>query len=111
VQQATADLRVMLDGGQTQAVRRAVSRMISRIEVKGAKVPGRKLLGPRLYLHGSLSGLLTLAAEKSTRVVAEAGFLPDSYSQRAPLVAAPWVYRTAHQGARQMQRVGVAAWA
>jgi site-specific DNA recombinase len=75
VQQATTDLRVMLEGGQTQAVRRAVSRMITRIDVKGAKVPGRKLLEPRLYLHGNLPGLLTFAAEKSTKVVAGAGFV------------------------------------
>ncbi len=76
VQRAMTDLRVMLEGGQTQAVRRAVSRMITSIEVKGAEVPERKLLEPRLYLHGNLPGLLALAAEKSTRVVAGAGFEP-----------------------------------
>ena len=76
VQRAMTDLRVMLEGGQTQAVRRAVSRMITSIEVKGAAVPERKLLEPRLYLHGNLPGLLTLAAEESTRVVAGAGFEP-----------------------------------
>ena len=75
IQRAVADLRIMLEGGQTQAVRQAVSRIISRIEVKGAAVPERKLLEPRLYLHGNLPGLLTLANEKSTRVVAGAGFV------------------------------------
>ena len=74
VQRAVADLSVMLEGGQTQAVRRAVSRMITRIEVKGAAVPERKLLEPRLHLHGNLPGLLTLAAEKSTKLVAGAGY-------------------------------------
>ncbi len=76
VQHAVADLGIMLEGGQTQAVRRAVSRMITRIEVKGAEVPEHKLLEPRLYLHGNLPGLLTLAAEKSTKLVAGAGFEP-----------------------------------
>jgi hypothetical protein len=76
VQRAMTDLRVMLEGGQTQAVRLAVSRMIASIEVKGAEVPERKLLEPRLYLHGNLPGLLTLAAEKSTELVAGAGFEP-----------------------------------
>jgi len=75
VQSAVADLGVMLEGGQTQAVRRAVSRMITRIEVKGAAVPERKLLEPRLYLHGNLPGLLTLAAEKSTKLVAGACYV------------------------------------
>ncbi len=76
VQRAVADLGTMLEGGQTQAVRRAVSRMITRIEVKGAEVPGRKRPEPRLYLRGNLPGLLTLAAEKSTKLVAGAGFEP-----------------------------------
>ena len=76
VQRAVADLSLMLEGGQTQAMRRAVSRMITRIEVKGAAIPERKLLEPRLYLHGNLPGLLTLAAGKSTKVVAGAGFEP-----------------------------------
>ena len=74
IQRAVADLRIMLEGGQTQAVGRAVSRIVSRIEVKGTEVPGRKLLEPRLYLHGNLPGLLALAAGKSTKLVAEAGF-------------------------------------
>ena len=75
IQRAMTDLRIMLEGGQTQAVRQAVSRMITRIEVKGAAVPERKLLEPRLYLHGNLPGLLTLAAEKSTRAAVGACYV------------------------------------
>ncbi len=75
VQRAMTDLRVMLEGGQTQAVRRAVSRMITNIEVKGAEIPGRKRPEPRLYLHGNLPGLLTLAAGKSTKLVAGACYV------------------------------------
>jgi hypothetical protein len=77
VQGAMADLRIMLEGGQTPVVRRAVSRMISRIEVKGAAVPERKLLEPRLYLRGNLPGLLALAAERSAELGAGAGFVVD----------------------------------
>jgi hypothetical protein len=104
VQRAVADLGIMLEGGQTQAVRRAVSRVITRIEVKGAEVPERKLLEPRLYLHGNLPGLLTLATEESTKLVAGAGFGPDWHSERLPLVAARRVYAPARQGARGMRR-------
>jgi hypothetical protein len=53
-----------------QVARRAVCRMTTSVEVKGAEVPGRKRLEPRLYLHGNLPGLVTLAAEKSTKLVA-----------------------------------------
>ena len=42
--------------------------------MKGCAVPERKLLEPRLYLHGNLPGLLTFAAGESTKVVAGAGF-------------------------------------
>ena len=46
--------------------------MTTRTEVEGGVAPERKLLEPRLYLHGNLPGLLTLAAEKSTKLVAGA---------------------------------------
>jgi hypothetical protein len=104
-----ADLRVMLEGGQMQAVRRAVSRMITSIEVKGAAVPERKLLEPRLCLHGNLAGLLALAAGKSARVVAGVGFVPGSHSEGRPLVAARWVNTPAKQGAGEMRRIDLAA--
>ena len=42
-------------------------------------------------------------------VVAGAVFVPDSYSERVPLVAAHWVYAPARQGAREMRRIGLAA--
>ena len=42
-------------------------------------------------------------------LVTGAGFVPDSYSQRLPLVAARWVYALAMQGAREMRRIGLAA--
>jgi hypothetical protein len=42
-------------------------------------------------------------------VVAGAGFVPDSYSERLPLVAARWVYAPARQGAGHMRRIGLAA--
>jgi hypothetical protein len=45
----------------------------------------------------------------SLDLVAGAGFVPDSYSQRLPLVAAHWVYASANQGAREMKRIGLAA--
>jgi len=40
-------------------------------------------------------------------VVAGAGFVPDSYSERLPLVAAHWIYAPAQQGAREMRRIGL----
>ncbi len=43
------------------------------------------------------------------RLVAGAGFGPDSYSEGRPLVAARWVYTPAKQGARAMRRIGIAA--
>jgi len=42
-------------------------------------------------------------------LVAGAGFVPDSYSEMLPLVAARWVYAPAKQGAREMRRIGLAA--
>jgi len=42
-------------------------------------------------------------------VVAGAGFVPDSYSEFPPLVAARWVYAPAKQGAREMRRIEFAA--
>jgi len=42
-------------------------------------------------------------------MVAGAVFVPDSYCKRLPLVAAYWVYASAKQGAREMQRIGLAA--
>jgi hypothetical protein len=45
----------------------------------------------------------------SLDVVAGAGFVPDSYSEMLPLVAARWVYAPAKQGARETRRIGLAA--
>ena len=42
-------------------------------------------------------------------VVAGAVFVPDSYSERLPLVAARWAYGPGKQGAREMRRIGLAA--
>ena len=42
-------------------------------------------------------------------MVAGAGFVPDSYSEKLPLVAVCWVYAPAQQGAREMRRIGLAA--
>ena len=42
-------------------------------------------------------------------IVAGAGFVPDSYSERRPLVAARWVYAPVRQGAREMRRTGLGA--
>jgi hypothetical protein len=58
----------------TKAVRWAVSRMIPRMEVKGADVPERTLLEPRLHLHGHVPDLRTFAAGKSTELAGAAGF-------------------------------------
>jgi hypothetical protein len=35
-----------------------------------------------------------------------AGFVPDSYSERLPPVAAHWIYAPAQQGAWEMRRIG-----
>ena len=43
------------------------------------------------------------------RLVAGAGFVPDSYSADLPLVAARWVYAPVKQGAREMRRIGLAS--
>ena len=40
-------------------------------------------------------------------VVAGACFVPDWQREKAPLITAHWVYASAMQGAREMQRVGV----
>jgi hypothetical protein len=47
--------------------------------------------------------------DSSLIMVAGAVFVPDSYSQRVPLLAAHWVYGPARQGARGMRRIGLAA--
>jgi hypothetical protein len=51
------------------------------------------------------------SAETGVRIgmVAGAVFVPDANSQRLPLVAARWVYVPVKQGAREMQRIGLAA--
>ena len=41
-------------------------------------------------------------------MVAEAVFVPDSYSEMLPLVAARWVYARVKQGTREMRRIGLA---
>ncbi|MFB3881108.1 MAG: hypothetical protein ACE149_07585 [Armatimonadota bacterium] len=44
-------------------------------------------------------------------MVAEAGFVPDSYyAQRIPLLATRWVYESARQGTKRMHRTCLAAW-
>jgi len=63
------------------------------IRVKGALDRAFELLGPRRQMS----------------LVAGAVFVPDSYSQRLPLVAAHWFYAPAKQGAREMRRIGLAA--
>ena len=42
-------------------------------------------------------------------VVGGAVFIPDSYSEMLPLVAARWAYGPGKQGAGEMRRIGLAA--
>ncbi len=81
-----ADLRTMIDAGEVRAVRRAISRMVKRMDVEGARVPGRKRPEPRLYFRTDFPGLLMLAAEKSGRVVAGACFVAMHSALAAVLV-------------------------
>ena len=53
-------------------------------------------------------GLLMFEEPSLILVVAGACFVPDWERERAPLVTAHWVCRLAKQGAREMQRVGLA---
>ena len=50
-----------------------------------------------------------LSPRRQVSLVAGAVFVPDANSQRLPLVAARWVYVPVKQGAREMQRIGLAA--
>jgi hypothetical protein len=106
VKSALADLRVMIDAGEMRSVRRAMSRMVKRIDVKGAQVPGRKRPEPRLYLHGNLPGLLMLVPEKARKQVAGAHHLPDVRKEE-PVLASHWRYVGVEHEEREMERMGV----
>jgi len=54
-------------------------------------------------------GFNVAAVSLGAQLEAGAGFVPDSYGERRPLVAAHWVYAKAEQAAKKMQRIGIAA--
>lgn len=70
------DLRLLIEHGQLERVKRALAHLVSRADVEEVPVPGRKRPGARLILRGNLQGVLELTREKSRLVVAPAGFEP-----------------------------------
>ena len=50
----------MLAAGQTEKVKSALSRLVTRVEVHEDPRPGRKRPGAKLVVRGSLEALLTL---------------------------------------------------
>ena len=91
------------------ACRRQVERVLAqgspaeRKQIVRTWVSDMKLAPERLEVEMTYS----IPEPAMRSVVAGAGFVPDSYSEMLPLVAARWVYALAKQGAREMQRVGV----
>jgi len=63
VRKIVADLRGMLAAGQTERVKSALSRLVTRIEVHEDPRPGRKRPGAKLLVHGSLEALLQLTGK------------------------------------------------
>jgi DNA invertase Pin-like site-specific DNA recombinase len=66
VRKIVADLRGMLAAGQTERVKSALSRLVTRIEVHEDPRPGRKRPGAKLVVRGSLEALLQLTGAKVT---------------------------------------------
>lgn len=79
------DLRLLIEGGQLEQVKRALTHLVSRIEVDGVPVEGRKRLQARLILHGNLQGVLELVREKARLVVAPSGFDLSCFSEEQPV--------------------------
>ena len=64
VRRLVSDLPRMLAGGQLEQVKRALTRLVGKIEVSGEDRPGRKRPGAVLTLRGNLEAVLELAREK-----------------------------------------------
>jgi hypothetical protein len=56
----------MLAAGQTEKIKSALSRLVTRVEVHEDPRPGRKRPGAYLLLRGNLQAALQLAGEKGT---------------------------------------------
>ena len=64
VRRIVSDLPGMLAAGQVESVKRALMRLVGKIEVTGEERPGRKRPGAVLTLRGNLEAVLQLAHEK-----------------------------------------------
>jgi hypothetical protein len=63
VRKIVSDLRGMLAAGQTEKVKSALSRLVTRIEVHEDPRPGRKRPGAKLVVRGSLEALLQMTGK------------------------------------------------
>ena len=66
VRKIVSDLRGMLDAGQIEKVKSALSRLVTRIEVHEDPRPGKKRPGAKLLLRGSLEALLQMTRKVTT---------------------------------------------
>jgi hypothetical protein len=69
----------MLAAGQVEQVKRALKRLVGKIEVHGEEWPGRKRPGAVLVLQGNLEAVLQLADEKIKRVGSPGWLLPGKH--------------------------------
>jgi DNA invertase Pin-like site-specific DNA recombinase len=63
VRKIVSDLRGMLAAGQTEKVKSALSRLVTRVEVHEDPRPGRKRPGAKLVVRGSLEALLQMTGK------------------------------------------------
>ena len=63
VRKIVSDLRGMLEAGQTEKVKSALSRLVTSVEVHEDPRPGRKRPGAKLLLRGNLEALLQMSGK------------------------------------------------
>ena len=63
VRKIVSDLRGMLAAGQTERVKSALSRLVTRIEVHEDPRPNQKRPGAKLVVRGSLEALLQMTGK------------------------------------------------
>jgi hypothetical protein len=63
VRKIVSNLRGMLEAGQTEKVKSALSRLVTSIEVYQDPRPGRKRPGAKLLVRGNLEALLQMSGK------------------------------------------------
>ena len=109
VRERVDDLVSCLGGGRETLGKSMLASLVDSIAVKpGLTEAGRPCHVIRV--RGAVDGAFQLLSQRrQISLVAGAGFVPDSYSERSPLVAARWAYGRGKQAAGEMRRVGLAA--